>query len=202
MATFYQLPSGKWRAQVHKHEFRDSASFNTIEEAEIWAANTEAQITASSEEVIELTPKEIFLLYRRSRNRAQEYGIQYLLSREQIARMFAATKGRCQVTGIFFNRLKPAGCSKRPWYPSLDRIDSNLPYTPENCRIVCVAANIAMGQWGEWVLLAMAKAIVSAEPAPTTPPTDRAAIVLLKKRKRKRPPYSRQEKSVNAESIA
>ncbi|WP_295403742.1 hypothetical protein [uncultured Thiocystis sp.] len=49
--------------------------------------------------------------------------------------------------------------TKRPWMPSVDRIDSRLGYTPDNIRLVTVAANLAMGTWGDEVLYKMADAI-------------------------------------------
>lgn len=41
---------------------------------------------------------------------------------------------------------------RRPLAPSIDRIDSSLGYTRQNCRIVCAAVNYAMNVWGEDVL--------------------------------------------------
>lgn len=80
--------------------------------------------------------------------------------------MYAKSDGKCQVSGIEFNDFRPLGSTKRPWYPSIDRIDSRKPYTAENCRVVCVAVNVAMGEWGIGVLTAIAKAIVNGDPGP------------------------------------
>lgn len=53
-------------------------------------------------------------------------------------------------------------CSKNPYSPSIDRIDSRIGYTKSNCRIVCVAANYAMNEWGDSVLRELALSMVHA----------------------------------------
>jgi integrase len=44
MATFYRLPSGRWRAQIKTKGARDSESFPTKSAAIRWAADREAQL--------------------------------------------------------------------------------------------------------------------------------------------------------------
>lgn len=38
---------------------------------------------------------------------------------------------------------------RRPWAPSVDRIDSSFGYVEDNVQLVCVAANFAKGEWSE-----------------------------------------------------
>jgi len=175
MAHILQLPSGLWQAQVSRKKVRDSATFETRAGAETWAKNREYQILGCTEgEKIALTKRDMMELWARSKERAKARGIDYHLTREQFEQMFRDTEGRCSVSRILFNKFRPLHSTKRPWYPSLDRIDSQKPYTAENCRFVCVAVNMAMGEWGEWVLNAIAKAIVANEPVkcngPEAPP--------------------------------
>jgi hypothetical protein len=66
--------------------------------------------------------------------------------------------GRCEVSGIEFQRRAP-GVSRNPWTPSIDRIDSSVGYTAANCRLVCLAVNLAMSTWGEDVILTIADCI-------------------------------------------
>lgn len=62
------------------------------------------------------------------------------------------SKGKCELTGIPFNCRKIGKASRLPFIPSIDRISPNLPYTKSNCRIVCLAVNVALNEWGEEVL--------------------------------------------------
>jgi hypothetical protein len=72
--------------------------------------------------------------------------------------------GRCDVTGIGFHLQSfPDALVKHPFAPSIDRKLSSRGYTPDNVRLVCVAANFGMGQWGEEVFLSLARAAVELE---------------------------------------
>lgn len=102
-------------------------------------------------------------LYLAARKNAAARKLSFDLSIEDVERLVAASKGRCGVTGIALSidrgQLPVGRKIRRPWAPSLDRIDSASGYSATNCRIVCCAANYAMSQWGEDVLIEMAKAI-------------------------------------------
>lgn len=102
-------------------------------------------------------------LFLAARKNAATRGLAFELSMEDVDALVAASGGRCAVTGIALSNdrgLLPQGRKmRRPWAPSLDRLDSAQGYSLGNCRIVCCAANYAMSQWGEEVLVEMAKAI-------------------------------------------
>lgn len=107
-------------------------------------------------------PKWAASLFRQTKKNAGVRGIEFALDRRDLVEMVAASNGKCSVTGMALEiaSLERKGM-RRPWMPSIDRINSDLGYTPDNCRIVCVAANLAMGQWGESVLIDMARAIAA-----------------------------------------
>jgi hypothetical protein len=86
-------------------------------------------------------------------------GIPFEISPTVVYRAMEETGFRCAVSGIAFSRKMGRG-PVDPWSPSIDRIDNRHGYLPDNIRVVCVAANYAMNQWGQDVLLRLAKAVV------------------------------------------
>jgi hypothetical protein len=78
--------------------------------------------------------------------------------------LYARQNGCCAVTGLKFNlRRFPNALVKHPFAPSIDRRLSSGGYTEDNVRLVCVAVNFGMGQWGEEVFLTLARAAVDLE---------------------------------------
>lgn len=81
------------------------------------------------------------------RMRSKEKGLTTDLTPTDLKRLMRDCRGKCEVTGIAFH-TKSAG-AHRPFFHSLDRIDSSKGYVDGNMRIVCYAVNIAMLHWGE-----------------------------------------------------
>lgn len=71
--------------------------------------------------------------------------------------------GTCKRTGLPFN-FKQGNYDilggRNPWFPSIDRIDSDLDYTETNCQIVCSMYNFAKQTWSDTEVLKMARALV------------------------------------------
>jgi hypothetical protein len=83
------------------------------------------------------------------------------------ALLFERQGGRCAVTGISFSLEEyPHALVKHPFAPSLDRMDSKVGYTASNVRLVCVAVNFGMNQWGEEVFMRLARAAVEYQTEP------------------------------------
>jgi hypothetical protein len=67
--------------------------------------------------------------------------------------------GRCALTGLPFRETQVgSGRARRPYAPSLDRIDPEKHYFLENCRLVLQAVNFALNAWGDDVFFEMATA--------------------------------------------
>lgn len=88
-------------------------------------------------------------LHEQTRKRALEADIIYTLTPELIMRLGHQTNWRCAVSGLRFRQDKLDSVRMRPFMPSIDRIECNKGYVPDNCRMVCVITNFAMGSWGE-----------------------------------------------------
>lgn len=96
-------------------------------------------------------------MFERARSGARARKVPFNLSREDLEALIERSGHRCAVTGLKFEAPEKGTIS--PWAPSLDRIDSNLGYSFENCRLVCLSVNYALNKWGTDVLLTIADAL-------------------------------------------
>jgi len=124
------------------------------------------------------------------------------MSEAELVRLLLESSGRCAVSGLLFE-FGP-GSEKSPCRCSVDRIDSTIGYTLENCRAVCLCVNYALNAWGEGALLKMAQGVVlkaldsmsKAGNATTSPVTardiaDKATARRQTRKGRKAPRYSK-----------
>lgn len=98
-------------------------------------------------------------LFRRAKSSAKVRGIAFALDYEDVLTMLERANGRCELTRIWFDLDWAGEHTRRPWFPSIDRIKNDVGYLQTNCRIVCVAVNIALNTFGQEVLLQIAKAL-------------------------------------------
>lgn len=101
------------------------------------------------------------LTYSSTKKNAAKRHITFELSMAEYLALIERANGRCMLSGIPFDTRHVGKGKRRPWAPSLDRIDSCKGYSAQNCRLVCVAANLAMNEWGEGVLRTLAKALTN-----------------------------------------
>lgn len=84
--------------------------------------------------------------------------------------LFEAQGARCALTGIPFDlRVVGVGQARRPFAPSLDRIDSSGGYTRDNTRLVCQAVNFALNAFGEDVFREISLAAAEFDPERVRP---------------------------------
>ena len=96
------------------------------------------------------------------KNRAIIKDIEFSLTYEWFKEK-AIKIGRCEVTGIQFDHSKPKVRGKsNPFGPSIDRVNPNLGYTPDNCRVVVWIHNRAKGDDDMGVVYHYCKALVKA----------------------------------------
>ena len=104
-----------------------------------------------------ITDVEYMALYYQTKKNAAKRGKAFSVTVKQYMNIVKFAAGRCQVTGIPFSCIKINGSSRRPYYPSIDRIDSKKGYTKDNIRVVTVAYNFACNEWGDSPLLEIAR---------------------------------------------
>lgn len=104
----------------------------------------------------------IAAMLKQSRANAKARGLEHSISIEDLRDLACRSGGRCALTGIKFEyglAKEVKGLStrrKRPWAPSIDRIDSAQGYAIGNVRLVCVAVNIARQDFPDSVLYRLA----------------------------------------------
>ena len=105
-------------------------------------------------------------LLANAQRRARKTGLPFDLKADSDFLDALWNHGRCSVTGFPFNLERfPDALVKHPFAPSIDRKLSTGGYTKDNVRLVCVAVNFGMGQWGEEVYLTLARKAVENEPS-------------------------------------
>lgn len=93
-------------------------------------------------------------LIRHAKRRASKMNVRFDLDQHIAELQRRIDIGVCELTKIPFN-LKAI----RSWdSPSLDRIKPENGYVLENVRVVCLAINCALGNWGKEVLLQVVSA--------------------------------------------
>ena len=103
-----------------------------------------------------------------ARRRAATGGLEFALSYSDLLEIFEDKGGRCAISGLAFTSDRiPAAFVKHPFAPSLDRIDCGRGYVAGNVRVVCIAVNFGLGQWGEEVFRTIAEATVRYQPKPS-----------------------------------
>lgn len=90
--------------------------------------------------------------FRHARKNAKRRDIDFAITCEDVRQLEIRSGGRCMLTGIPFDFSWDGDYRRRPWVPSIDRKDSRVGYTSDNCWLICSAVNYAKNEWGMDVL--------------------------------------------------
>lgn len=152
--AFYLVKNGKWhfltkdRSKINEQLMLRFGILNGLVPS--------GRIDLTSRPILEAYTLNVLARARQNakgRNKVREF----TLTPDEVLGSLRATKYRCSVTGTPLSLEVLSTDGRKPFAPSIDRIDNARGYTADNCRIVCLAANIAMNTWGEGVLLTMLK---------------------------------------------
>ena len=93
----------------------------------------------------------IALMYQHANSRAKSASLEFNIDKAFLAELFRLQNNRCALTGIEFRYGEEVNGSlhKRPFAPSLDRIDCKSGYIIGNVRVVCVIVNFALCEFGD-----------------------------------------------------
>jgi hypothetical protein len=104
-------------------------------------------------------------LFTSARYRALKAKMDFKLTHEIVEELYDQQEGRCAISGYPFNFERfPEALVKMPFAPSIDRVLSSGDYTEDNVRLVCVAVNFGINQWGKEVYMKLARAATHHEP--------------------------------------
>ena len=103
----------------------------------------------------------IHLLFSKAKKGAAGRNIEFLVTFEEFIELLILSGGNCSVTGHPFAQVTGMECKLAPFNPSVDRINSAGPYSKANCRVVCVATNFALNEWGLGVFHRLATSYVA-----------------------------------------
>lgn len=84
------------------------------------------------------------------KGRAKSRSYEFDLDAEFLFELYNQQDGKCAVTGLPFI-FEKSDFEKRPFAPSIDRINCSKGYTKNNVRLVCGAVNIALNEYGDAV---------------------------------------------------
>lgn len=104
-------------------------------------------------------------MLKQSRKNARARGLPHSITIDDLREMASLSGGRCALSGLKFEyglAKEVDGLNtrrKRPWAPSIDRIDSTRGYDIGNVRLVCVAVNIARQDFPDSVLYRIAEGL-------------------------------------------
>lgn len=101
-------------------------------------------------------PRRLWSLTKRE---ATKRGIPFELTFDELIELMERAQGRCEISFIPFSDER-WGSYRKPWAMSIDRIDSREGYRKDNVRLVCVAVNFAMQDWGEDVLILIVQSML------------------------------------------
>lgn len=125
-----------------------------------WDARKDRAKSMAAARVSHTDRSEALTLYNSARSRARKRGVEFSLTQDDVLLLFARSRGRCEVTGIPFSNVRIGLCRRAPFRPSLDRITPGGGYAVGNVRLVCVAVNTALGEWGDAIFRQIAAAFL------------------------------------------
>lgn len=158
----------RWQARVCVKNVKKSKNFSTRSQAESWAEGAERDGVIADEirlsNDFDLTDMQLRRLYSRTKSNSKLNGIGHFVTYEYFANLWRKSEKRCAISGLIFSDYQPKNSRRKPFSPSIDRIDCSKGYSEGNIRFVCVAANIARSDFPDEILLILAKGICSHAP--------------------------------------
>jgi hypothetical protein len=101
-------------------------------------------------------------LLKQCKQSAAKRELECTLTEEEVEAMLAPMA--CSATGLPLTWERDGDSYRRPWAPSIDRINCSKGYVPGNVRVVCSAFNTMRNEFPDEVVFALAKALAARAP--------------------------------------
>jgi hypothetical protein len=101
------------------------------------------------------------ILLRHAKKRSEKKGLPCDIDMEWINEKLQNQV--CELSGIKFDFTNNDISHFNPYCPSIDRINPQKGYTKDNCRMVLVAVNFGLGEWGFEDYIKIAKAVIDTQ---------------------------------------
>jgi len=96
----------------------------------------------------------VSILWSGAKTRSNKRGREFTITKEQLYKRIVETNGFCELSG-----LPLSVAFNDPLRVSIDRIDSDIGYTPENIQIVASCVNIAKNNLHQDAFIQICKAV-------------------------------------------
>jgi len=154
-SQFYIREGSKLRNECNEcHHLRAQDYYQRNKEkrkqkAREWARNNKEKRKETVKQYINTPKGRMVKLMKMAHSRALKYGHEFDLDSDFLMSLWEKQNGRCDLTNISFEFINTTPYEANPWAPSIDRINSFKGYTKDNIRLVCVAVNYALNEYGE-----------------------------------------------------
>lgn len=98
-------------------------------------------------------------LYKSALSSAKRKKLAFDLTKDFINNLYSSQDQKCSLTKIPFEFNK-TNFIRRPFAPSIDRINAKLGYTKDNVRLVCTIVNMALNEFGDGIFDKMCREYV------------------------------------------
>jgi hypothetical protein len=165
--NYYREPRGHMLPPGVGKRLPDDAGAAILRARELDALCLPWRIHSHPETVIRVAVDELVgSILTSAKKRAKRHGLAFDLTEADITELLQRQIYRCAVSGIKFQATagKDAGSYRGAFRPSPDRIKAKLGYVRGNVRLVLVAVNVALSDWGDAQLIEIARAIAAQHP--------------------------------------
>lgn len=150
------IEKGSWCKPCQKdynHNYRQSHKKKLKQLNKAWRSEHSEQYKETKYAYYKSKAGRIAELCRGAERRAKDKQIPIDITKEFVKELWEKQNNKCALTKIEFQiPQERTGGKASPFAPSIDRIDCDKGYTKDNVRLVCIAINYALNEFGESIL--------------------------------------------------